>query len=57
MDLIINEFYIEITENYEGDRFHVVVYEIGDLPYDWYNTFHCNNEITLITLLFNLHNK
>lgn len=57
MDLIINNFSVEITENYEGDRFHVVVFETSETPNEWHDTYHCKNETELIKVLFNLHEE
>ena len=44
MDLVIKNvqhkinYHVEITENYEGDKWHVVVYEEGDFPYQHFDT-------------------
>ena len=35
---------IDITENYEGDKWHVVVYEKDTLPYEHYETIGFNSE-------------
>ena len=35
---------IDITENYEGDKWHVVVYEKDTLPYEHYETKGFNSE-------------
>ena len=35
---------IDITENYEGDKWHVVVYKKDTLPYEHYETVGLNNE-------------
>ena len=35
---------IEVTEDYEGDKWHVVVYESNTLPYEHYETIGFNTE-------------
>ena len=38
-------YHIEITENYEGDKFHVVIFDgKSDLPHDHLETIGLNNE-------------
>ncbi len=38
---------IEVTENYEGDKWHVVVFEIDDLDFNHFDTrgFDTPNEV------------
>ena len=35
---------IEVTEDYEGDKWHVVVYESSTVPYEHYETIGFNTE-------------
>ena len=35
---------IEVTENSEGDKFHLVVYETNTVPYEHYETIGFNTE-------------
>tara|TARA_Y100001963_G_scaffold139473_1_gene205349 strand:- start:1166 stop:1390 length:225 start_codon:yes stop_codon:yes gene_type:complete len=55
---------IDITENYEGDKWHVVVYEkdtlLGfkyELPYEHYETVGLNNEKEIFDYLRKLREE
>ena len=39
-----NEYKIEITENYENDKFHVVVFETDQTPNEHYETLGFDTE-------------
>tara|TARA_R110001606_G_scaffold163653_1_gene307925 strand:- start:364 stop:609 length:246 start_codon:yes stop_codon:yes gene_type:complete len=36
-----DKYMVEITENYEGDKFHLVVFDTDSLPHEHYATFGC----------------
>jgi len=51
------EYKVEITENYESDRFHVVVYETDQTPNEHYETVGFNTEKQVFNYLKKLQNN
>lgn len=51
-----NEYKIEITENYENDKFHVVVFETDQTPNEHYETLGFNTEKQVFNYLQKLQN-
>tara|TARA_R110000787_G_scaffold40996_1_gene101449 strand:- start:291 stop:524 length:234 start_codon:yes stop_codon:yes gene_type:complete len=51
-----NEFKIEITENYENDKFHVVVFETDQTPNEHYETVGFDTEKQVFNYLQKLQN-
>ena len=51
------EYKVEITENYESDRFHVVVYETDQTPNEHYETLGFNTEKQVFNYLKKLQNN
>ena len=51
-----NEYKIEITENYENDKFHVVVFETDQTPNEHYETLGFNTEKQVYNYLQKLQN-
>jgi len=48
-----NEYKIEITENYENDKFHVVVFETDQTPNEHYETLGFDTEKQVYNYLQN----
>ena len=48
---------IEVTEDYEGDKWHVVVYESNTLPYEHYETIGFNTEKEVFEYIRELQNQ
>ena len=48
---------IEVTEDYEGDKWHVVVYESSTLPYEHYETIGFNTEKEVFEYIRELQNQ
>jgi hypothetical protein len=48
---------IEVTEDYEGDKWHVVVYESNTLPYEHYETIGFNTEREVFEYIRELQNQ
>jgi hypothetical protein len=51
-----NEYKIEITENYENDKFHVVVFETDQTPNEHYETLGFDTEKQVYNYLQKLQN-
>ena len=51
-----NEYKIEITENYENDKFHVVVFETDQTPNEHYETLGFDTEKQVYSYLQKLQN-
>ena len=51
-----NEYKIEITENYENDKFHVVVFETDQTPNEHYETVGFDTEKQVYNYLQKLQN-
>ena len=51
-----NEYKIEITENYENDKFHVVVFETDQTPNEHYETLGFDTEKQVFNYLQKLQN-
>ena len=51
-----NEYKIEITENYENDKFHVVVFETDQTPNEHYETVGFDTEKQVFNYLQKLQN-
>jgi len=51
------EYKVEITENYESDRFHVVVYETDQTPNEHYETKGFDTEKQVYDYLKQLQNN
>ena len=51
------EYKVEITENYESGRFHVVVYETDQTPNEHYETVGFNTEKQVFNYLKKLQNN
>ena len=51
------EYKVEITENYESDRFHVVVYETDQTPNEHYETKGFDTEKQVFNYLKKLQNN
>ena len=49
-------FRIEVTENYEGDKYHINVFEKDESSYDHYQTLGFDNEKGLFNYLRVLEN-
>ena len=50
-------FTVEITEDCEGDKWHVVVYESNTVPYEHYETIGFNTEKEIFDYLKELQNQ
>ena len=48
---------IEVTEDYEGDKWHVVVYESSTVPYEHYETIGFNTEKEVFEYIRELQNQ
>ena len=48
---------IEVTEDYEGDKWHVVVYESSTVPYEHYETIGFNTEREVFEYIRELQNQ
>ena len=48
---------IEVTEDYEGDKWHVVVYESSTVPYEHYETIGFNTEKEVFEYIRELQNR
>ena len=48
---------IEVTEDYEGDMWHVVVYESSTVPYEHYETIGFNTEREVFEYIRELQNQ
>jgi|TARA_R110000796_G_scaffold81551_1_gene179569 hypothetical protein len=56
-DLDNKEYLIEITENYEDDKFHVVVFETEQTPNEHYATLGFDTEKQVYDYLKKLQNQ
>lgn len=48
---------IEVTEDYEGDKWRVVVYESSTVPYEHYETIGFNTEKEVFEYIRELQNQ